>query len=537
MPTVTAWQHIYSNVEASQSPSGKGGFQTLFYSHDGLSQEEVRFIERRVFYLPGDRKPTKRIFCTLPSGHVVFSAVVPIQGKDSAGRSGRHLAHSFIVPQSAFEGTILCVVDFLKSAPFAVNLDQVFAEGDSDTGNIPVKNIPISGTRCTGLSKWDTPDLLRLLHLAINAEARSKETKSVAFVGSTERIEETLAASSILLPDSLLSLCTFDTVFQNGGNVRHTYYWAVGYDRTPRQQTLTTVNLESNSLSDSIPLNDLSTYEQWIAGCIRQKSLEEAISLKDVVYPMCLFLDGTGESTAPRDVPEWITEQLMLLAETHIKVQLRTRMDKVLPSILGDRIFDRVHQNLTPQATIHALEQGFNVDHLLPALLTSYKASGLQKPGRTERSTLEEVLQDHPHSFLSLVLACWNNDMEDVNSKLNLLDEASYSNFLNLALPNDLANQKDLLIPRRTAAFVRALSLQADFEGKHVLTLAKDLIEAGAERETGNLAPYLSTLKRKELKALKKILDKTEIISPIVSDIDDLLDSGESDKGLFRRLF
>lgn len=537
MPTVTAWQHIYSNVEASQSPSGKGGFQTLFYSHDGLSQEDVRFIERRVFYLPGDQKPTKRIFCVLPNGNLVFSAVVPLEGKDSAGRSGRHLAHSFILPQSEFQNNILCIVDFLKSAPFAVNLEQVFSDGDSETGNISKKTISVSPTRCTGLTRWDTPDLLRLLHLAINAEARSKETKAVAFVGSTEIIEETLAASSILLPDTLLPLCTFDTVFQNGGNVRHTYYWAVGFDRTPRQQTLTAINLQSDSLSDSIPLNDLSTYEQWIAGCIRQKSMEEAISLKDVVFPMCLFLEGKGGNTAPRNVPEWITEQLMLLAETHIKAQLRTRMDKVLPSILGDRIFDRVHQNLTPQATIQALEQGFNVDHLLPALLTSYKATGLQKPGRSERSTLEEVLQDHPHSFLSLVLACWNNEMEEVNSKLNLLDDASYSNFLNLALPNDLANQKDLLIPRRTAAFARALSMQDDFEGKHLLTLAKDLIEAGAERETANLAPYLNSLKKKELKSLKKILDKSEIMSPIVSDIDDLLDSGESDKGLFRRLF
>ena len=537
MATVTAWQHIYSNVEASQSPSGKGGFQTLFYTHDGLSQEDVRFIEKRVFYLPGDNKPTKRIFCTLPNGHIVLGAVVPIKGKDSAGRTGRHLAHSFILPRLVFQEHILSVIDFLRLAPFAVTLDQVFAEGDYDTGSIPPKRISVSSSRRISSSTWDIPDLLRLLHLALNAESRAKETKSVALVGTIEKIEETLAAASILLPEVILPRCTFDTVFQNGGNVRHTYYWAVGYDRTPRQQTLAAVNVEAASLNDSIAVQELSTYEQWIAGCIRQKSLEEAIALKDTVFPMCLFLEGKGEKTAPRNVPEWIVEQLMLIAETPIKTQLRTHMDSVLPSILGDHIFERVHQNLTPQATIRAIEQGFNVDHLLPALLTSYKANGLQKPGRNERSTLEEVLEHHPHSFLSLVLDCWNNDMEEVHSKLNLLDDASYSDFLNLALPYNLASQKDLLIPRRTAAFVRALSVQEGFEGKHLLSLAKDLLEAGTDREVGNLAPYLTNLKRKELKSLKKMLDKTEVVLPLLSDIDELLEREESNKGIFRRLF
>ena len=537
MPTITAWQHIYSNVEASQSPSGKGGFQTLFYSHEGLSQEDVRFIEKRVFYLPGDLKPTKRIFSTLPGGHIVVSSVVPLQGRDAAGRTGRHLAHSFILPRPAFQENILSIIDFLRSAPFLHTLDQVFAEGDSNTGSIPSKVISVSPKRRTSSTKWDIPDILRLLHLALNAEARAKETKSVALVGSTEMIEETLAATSILLPDVLLPHCTFDTVFQNGGNVRHTYYWAVGYDRTPRQQTLTSVNVESNSLADSISLDDLSTYEQWIAGCIRQKSLQEAIKLKDIVFPMCLFLEGKGKKTAPRNVPEWITEQLMLIAETPIKTQLRDRMDVVLPAQLGEQIFERVYQNLTPQATIHALEQGFNVDHLLPALLTTYKASGLQKPGRSERSTLEEVLHTHSHSFLSLVLACWNNEMEDVHSKLNLLDDASYADFLNLALSNNIASQKDLLIPRRTTAFVRVLAMQNNFEGKHLIALAKDLIDAGTEREIGNLAPYLNTLKRKELKSLKKLLDRTEVVSSIVLEIEELLDREDSNKGLFRRLF
>ena len=72
MPTVTAWQHIYSNVEASDSPSNKGGFQTLFYSHEGLSQEDVRHIEKRVFYLTGGHQTNKtRFFHSSSRAHCI----------------------------------------------------------------------------------------------------------------------------------------------------------------------------------------------------------------------------------------------------------------------------------------------------------------------------------------------------------------------------------------------------------------------------------------------------------------------------------
>ena len=214
MSTVTAWQHIYSNVEASESPTGKGGFQTLFYSHEGLSQEDVRFIEKRVFYLPGDHKPTKRIFATLPNGNIVLGSVVPLDGRDSAGRKGRHLAHSYIIPRDQFDAHIDNVITFLTSIPFALSLDEVFAEGDKETGNIAPKLLNVGLSPRTSSTKWQVPDLLLLLHLAMQAEERAKEAKAVAFIGSTDLIEETLASTAILLPKVLLPACTFDTVFQ-----------------------------------------------------------------------------------------------------------------------------------------------------------------------------------------------------------------------------------------------------------------------------------------------------------------------------------
>ena len=45
MPKLYAWQHIYANVERNESPSKTAGFQTLFYTQEGLSETEVSDIE------------------------------------------------------------------------------------------------------------------------------------------------------------------------------------------------------------------------------------------------------------------------------------------------------------------------------------------------------------------------------------------------------------------------------------------------------------------------------------------------------------
>ena len=62
MATIQAWQHIYSNVEKEQSPQGRGGFQTLFYSKAGLTEDEIEEMEGRLLYFPSKVEPVKRLF-------------------------------------------------------------------------------------------------------------------------------------------------------------------------------------------------------------------------------------------------------------------------------------------------------------------------------------------------------------------------------------------------------------------------------------------------------------------------------------------
>jgi hypothetical protein len=39
MSKIKAGQHVYASVEKEQSPRGKGGFQTLFYTLEALTED------------------------------------------------------------------------------------------------------------------------------------------------------------------------------------------------------------------------------------------------------------------------------------------------------------------------------------------------------------------------------------------------------------------------------------------------------------------------------------------------------------------
>ena len=535
MPTVTAWQHIYSNVEASDSPSGKGGFQTLFYSREGLSQEDVRHIEKRVFYLPGDAKPTKRIFFTLPEGHVVLGAVVPLEGRDSAGRTGRHLAHCFIIPRSTFEAHPYNVVAFLRSASFYTTLEEVFQNGDATTGNMPAKRIQVIAPSEARSSRWNVEDMLRLLHMAYQAESRAKNGKSLAFIGSTELIEETLMAALTMLPNPLLPWCSFDTVFQNGGNIRHTYYWATGLDRSPRQQTMTTVDVTASSLAQSIPVDQRSVYEQWAVETASDGGIDRVVAFKEQAYPLCKYIEGTG--AAPNDTPDWITERLVVLGATVINRRLKDHINQALPPELATHIFETVYNRLSTGQKLRSLETGFNVTDLLPVLYQHYAQASFDRPDRSERAILEDVLAGYPHDFLSMILAIWNNDMDELSARLDRLNERQYADFVQNVLPYNIVKHKELLRPQFAGVLLESIISTTSLERKEIISLAKEFIEEGAEKELDGFVRLLPALNKKDLKTLKKLTSKLSTETVLLEEIETLLNLEENNQGGLFNIF
>ena len=436
MPTLTTWQHIYSNVEASQSPSNRGGFQTLFYSKEGLTPDDVRHIEHRVFYLPGTKKTTKRFFFSLPSGHLVFGSVIPLFQRDDAGRTGIHLAHSLIIPRSAFEASPFHPLHFFQFAPFATTLEPLLATGDLTSGSIDAVTFDIPAVSAKIQSNWPSKDLLAFLYHVLHRASQPSEHHAIALIGSSQAIESTLNDVLSLVPHEYLPTCSFDTVFQGGGDVRRTPYWAVGLDSPPRQSYYTVIDLERPTLHR--PKNPLSLYEKWVETILEKEDVETVIQQKDIAFSFCQFMEGK-RADFPTTSPV-IAESVFRLNESLAASRLQSALLEKTPAELAERIFNTFSKQLSVEQKLQVLASGIDKADLLDQLYLAYSSTEFKKPGRPERAALNNVLDPSVHPLLSLVSSCWEKDTASLGDTLKTLNKKRIVEFIRLALSGNLGD-------------------------------------------------------------------------------------------------
>ena len=506
MPTFTASQHIYANVDATISHTNRGGFQTLCYTHETLTEEDTRSIEKRVFYLPGDEKPKKRIFFTLPGGSIVLGSIIPVAGRDDAGRTGRHLAHCFILSKSIFDAFTFSAIHFLRHAPFITSIEEALTACTPGSDNIPPLEIEIPAELTQPVYKWGHDNLKTFLYHALRAHTRATETQTIAFVGSTPTIEEAIAAASLLLPSPLRSLCTFDTVFQNGGNVRHTYYWAVGLDAPPRQQTYDLIDTSSQTLSDSLaPQTQLTLYEKWVDTSLRTKEISTILADKDVAYALCQYIEGYT-SKIP-DASDSLVNCIVSLAEDTVTTRLRYHIEGIAPAPLTDRICPVLVNPMSQRQKLMATQTGFTVSALLDTLYSTYLESKFDKPGRSERSQLATLLEKHPHTSLSLLLYCWQKNKNELYATLGTLNDVDYISFVQYAMQFEATSPLfNLLHPIHAGAFCQLFTSRDNLQDGELLQLARSLAKAEAHSGFDVILPYLSQLTKRQLKKLRRNL-------------------------------
>ena len=146
MPTIQAWQHIYSNVEQEQSPQGRGGFQTLFYTISGLTEAEVGEMESRLLYFPSQVEPVKRLFFTISTGKGVVAQIVSLPDPDQFGRKGRYLAHSLVFAPEALAQFEADPFRVFRRFTFFTTVAEALARGNFKTGDIPALSLELPST-------------------------------------------------------------------------------------------------------------------------------------------------------------------------------------------------------------------------------------------------------------------------------------------------------------------------------------------------------------------------------------------------------
>lgn len=360
MPALTVWQHIYANVEREQSPENTAGFQTLYYSHDGLVPEDIDSIEARVFYLFDKERPVKKVFFQTPTGKIVVSHISANEDRDLAGRSGLYLAHSFIVESDAFIETRLSPMDLLQQLPFAKTIDEAFTCGASSSGNIKALKLNLSRTVQHAGLKWPT-DKRRLFARFVTQTSRLKaDRNAVALVGAPVTIEHALNDAFQLMPSRQMPEASFDTWFEKGGNLNFTYCWAIGFKKRPRQPFYHIVDVDHCKIESPLQAEEITTaYGRWVEAQLLNNPEANLSDVKDAADLVCSYLDGEDISTTElQAIPHQLLSSVLNANTTFAQHQVRSHLDQSMGPLLGEIIFPATWKRLSDFQKITAVRRG-----------------------------------------------------------------------------------------------------------------------------------------------------------------------------------
>jgi hypothetical protein len=506
MTTIQAWQHIYSNVEKEQSPRGRGGFQTLFYSA-GLGEAEIEEMEGRLLYFASKVEPVKRLFFPTSTGKGAVAQIVALSATDQYGRGGRYLAHSLVFSAEAlakFEADPFRVFRYFS---FISNVAEALAQGDFKTGSIPMVSLDLPAGLAGEVKvakAWPAPELKKLSLLALRVEQQAQAREAITFVGDEEQIENALEAAFLAVPVSMRPRCSFDTYFYRC-NLVATYFWAIGLPESPVSIKFAQVEGSSRQVKGNAPTQSESAYEHWVAEMIEAGNLDKIVQEREKAFALGEWLDGRSyDLTLLNAASPELVAAIFKASPSSVRASLQRQVSQKLPTELAERAANHLFQKTVGAALYRQLRQGFELPELLNALYESYEAEQFKTPARSELKALEPLLEQADHKLLRLFLAYWQNERKQLSEILKWAEEADYRRFGELALKFELIKPFNLLMPGRGDQF---LDLYLNRHVDNLLDLAEALIQANETACLSRLNSYVSHLERRELNKLNKLIE------------------------------
>ncbi len=227
--SVEAFQLLYTNVEADQSPTRQRGFQVWLASPE-LSAEQRRLTARRLddFRVPpgaGSRAESieRHAYFSLPDENLfVVARTVPSKERDKFGRGGKFHAHAVLLSRDVFE-SLGCdpfrIIDGgfpFHSSPAEAQADEAWKTGQLPLAVLPVAPVTPPTHESPGLhfTQW-------IEHVERNDE------KPLVVAESPERVLALLRNSFGALPPCLRATCSFDTL-STGASLGQLRYALVG---------------------------------------------------------------------------------------------------------------------------------------------------------------------------------------------------------------------------------------------------------------------------------------------------------------------
>jgi hypothetical protein len=229
---ITAAQHVSGMLTSRQSPRGQAGYQTIFYTRELLTSDEVRVIERRVQYSSARNNKAKWQSYRLSDRRHVISRIVPIAEPDEFGRRGRYFTHSLICDVGGGQQFDAIVLSLLRTQLFFSSFDKVLAADGMKTGEVPPITLDAGNERMNEdlscLRDWSGEQLNQLYLLMSDPRQLIEKGQYVALVGNEEQILEALKVAFLLAPLANRKFCSFDTNASGTDTTPDRTFWARG---------------------------------------------------------------------------------------------------------------------------------------------------------------------------------------------------------------------------------------------------------------------------------------------------------------------
>jgi hypothetical protein len=232
---ISAPQHFYASIRQDQSPVGRRGLQTLFYTQSLLSKSEVREIEDRAqFDATGEVKSKWQFYC-LSTRKVVISYLSLVPEPDEFGRTGRYFAHSLVLGDNDWRQLGSSPFPLLSDTVFCNSLEEVLKQGDMINGDCPAHQMeaePDWNVWAEGNAReWGAESLRNLAAAAIKARLILEEDSFVSLVGDERQIIDALGVAFLHTPAEKRHRCSFDTASLNCVWPAHIQFWGRGFSQ------------------------------------------------------------------------------------------------------------------------------------------------------------------------------------------------------------------------------------------------------------------------------------------------------------------
>lgn len=208
---MTAFQLIYTNVEADRSPTRQRGFQVWLASKE-LSPEVRRAAAKRLddFRLPpgvapDDPAAVRHVFARLSDGLFLIARTVPLADRDKFGRGGKFHAHAVLLTEETFRE--------LGCDPFRV-IDGGFAfhSHPDDAGDLWKTGDPGPAELAPVEPSGEVCELPAKLVSELLAHAERGDDKPVVLAEKPARVLAVLRGLFRAFPPAARAKLTFDTL-------------------------------------------------------------------------------------------------------------------------------------------------------------------------------------------------------------------------------------------------------------------------------------------------------------------------------------